>query len=485
MSTDDEIRAMLTARGTRASMQGLAAEAHRFAVAHPRRPLTAPGLRVALIGAASALAVVGALAFVVAVLPALRPAIRATAPPGAPSSAASAPSETPLVLRAPVMTAEELARTLAAHPGEMTGRVVVVTGRLVRRIQPCAAGANPLECPPVTLDGVNGTVRPVGDIGPGPWSDGKPMSGTFALQVGRAESPVQLDLVGLVRPPKAGSAWSIADLVAAGPPDGPDLYLVHGWIVQTPLHPCPSSAAANPFPGLQYGCPAETYVTDQRFEPQQPDGSVVGPSVGLYVQNGYGSLLPFEGDSLVQRIAVPPCGPTADCFVGPQDLRWRLVAVVAPLPGPPTSSAEAPRTTIGDLLLVRPPNGAEFVVDAWLVATPPLRCPVKPRPTGVPNFDCDEADWLTDESFQPWSGGSARVPERAPGKLSGIRVPNGSYAEFAPGPRSVAGGALDPRLGTYLVRWSVRSTCEWIADPTVACGGGPIWITEIVTRLSP
>jgi hypothetical protein len=484
MAADDELRAMLTAREMRASIQGVAAEARRFAVAHPRRPLTAPGFRIALIGAASALAVVGALAFVVAVLPTLRPAIRATAPPSAPSSAASAPSQTPMLARRPpVMTVEDLALSLAEHPGEMTGRVVVVTGRLVRPAQRCAAGANPLECPPVMLDGVNGTVRPVGDIGPGPWSDGKPMSGTFAVQVRSAEPPVQLDFIGLVRPPKAGLAWSIADLVAAAPPAGPDFYPVHGWIVQTPLHPCASSAAANPYPGLEYGCPAETYVTDERFEPERPNGSVVGPSVGLYVQNGNGGLTPFEGDFLVQRIALPPCGPTADCFVGPQDLRWRLLAVVAPAPGLPTKLA--PRTTIGDLLVARPPNGAEFVVDAWLVATPPLRCPVKPRPSGVPNFDCDEADWLTDEPFQPWSGGSARNPERAPGKLSGIGVPNGSYAKFAADPHSLAGGALEPRFGTYLVRSSVHSTCEWIVDPTVVCAGGPIWIMEIVARLSP
>lgn len=339
MATDDELRELFAARGARARTDGLAAEARGFAASHPRRAFGLSGFRARLVAAASAFAVVVALAVVVATLPANRFPVFAT--PSAPgATAGSAPP--PVSARAHILDADELRRALAANTDALRERIVIVRGVLL------AATAVDCRqpCPSVFLNGVPGIlVQPVGDVGPGPWDGSPRLAGTFALRVSTTSSrgdPPILEFLGSVKPSRAGDIWRVSDLVAEDPADGAALYLVHGWIVQTPLHSCPSSAAANPYPSLQYGCPADTYVTDERFEPERPDGSVVGPSVGLYVQNGSGGLAPAEGDFLVDRIVVPSCGPNADCLVRPEDRHWRVVATVAPLPVAPTSSTTAP-----------------------------------------------------------------------------------------------------------------------------------------------
>jgi hypothetical protein len=121
----------------------------------------------------------------------------------------------------------------------------------------------------------------------------------------------------------------------------------------------------------------------------------------------------------------------------------------------------------------------EFLVRGWLVATPPLRCQARPIPSGLPNYRCDERDWLTDERFQPWTTdgttGSARDP------AVGLQVQIGAYEAFAPNPAISSGGGREPRLGTYLVRFSVHAACEYArAGPD--CAGGLLFTWEIVDR---
>jgi hypothetical protein len=44
-----------------------------------------------------------------------------------------------------------------------------------------------------------------------------------------------------------------------------------------------------------------------------------------------------------------------------------------------------------------------------------------------------------------------------------------------------------PRLGTYRVRLSIHSTCDFVspASPAPSCAGGPIGGWEVVARLEP
>jgi hypothetical protein len=127
------------------------------------------------------------------------------------------------------------------------------------------------------------------------------------------------------------------------------------------------------------------------------------------------------------------------------------------------------------------PSGV-FMVRAWLVATPALRG-LCVSPSGSPDYGCIERDWLTDKPFQPYisngNTGSTRDPS------VGLRVQNGAYATFAPDPATGAFVALDPRLGTYLVRATVHDACELLprASTDLPCTGPAVVLWEVVAHL--
>jgi hypothetical protein len=122
----------------------------------------------------------------------------------------------------------------------------------------------------------------------------------------------------------------------------------------------------------------------------------------------------------------------------------------------------------------------DYQVHAYLVRTPVLKCLAVSA--GIPNYSCDEIDWLTDEPFQPWVADGNSGGTREPGV--GLRVQNGAYDEFAPDPARGPFGTWEPQLGNYLVRRSTTPMCVNDAPSSGApCYGGTGLYWEIIARL--
>jgi hypothetical protein len=171
-------------------------------------------------------------------------------------------------------------------------------------------------------------------------------------------------------------------------------------------------------------------------------------------------------------------------LVGRLDSIWDSPAA-SPSSPPATTSPSSIASSVADVLVQQSTDvhPQEFTIHAYLVATPPLRCRLaEPVPSGLPAYGCDEVDWLTDDPFQPWVADGITGTTRQP--PVGIRVQNGAYQAFAPDPSSGQLGAREPRLGTYVVRFGVRSSCDYaIRSPETTCLGGPILNWELVDRL--
>jgi hypothetical protein len=284
---------------------------------------------------------------------------------------------------------------------------------------------------------------------------------------------------------------------------------VGGWLVRTPLHPCASFSVPSDAPSdlPTYGCPEADYLTDAEFQPVRPDGST-GPAKGILLPiESYAKwapnpavlssgVQPRRATFLLQLVHESACGPTDDCLAGPLIRRWQIAARLEPIPElnaapmPSASTMDPVAPSSGDAWtvarLVSLPvrtSPADFLVRGYLVASPPLRCyRAEPVPSGLPDYGCGEFDWLTDDPFQPWVAdgitGSTRQPP------VGIRVQNGAYQAFAPDPSPGQFGAREPRLGTYVVRFGVRSSCDYaIRSPDTTCLGGPSFTWEVVGRL--
>lgn len=127
---------------------------------------------------------------------------------------------------------------------------------------------------------------------------------------------------------------------------------------------------------------------------------------------------------------------------------------------------------------------AVYLVDAWLVGSPPPSCPAPfpldslPPPPGL-DVGCGPAAWLTPTKEQPVKGDANSSEVGAP--QDGLRVQNGAYDAFAPDP--VRGpylpGIETPRHGLYLVRRHAAG-----AESCFMCTplGSPV---EIVARVDP
>lgn len=90
-----------------------------------------------------------------------------------------------------------------------------------------------------------------------------------------------------------------------------------------------------------------------------------------------------------------------------------------------------------------------FIVSAWLVATPVLKCLAIPSVTPGSLFEGCERAWLTPSAEQPTVVTPTSMTVIPP--PDGVPVQYGAYQEFAPGGSSAA-RMPQPRFGTYLVR---------------------------------
>ena len=508
--TDDAIREMLQARAGRGGpvpfdASVVAAEAIRRARARPRPMPLVPRLAVAMTSLAAVI--------VIAVLLARPFGDRAaSAPPTlapASDSANGTPSPTPFATPRLLSPAEVgvLVRTRAA---ELAGTIVAVSGRL--ETDP-SVRCRAFACATVLADSGGGFfVRPVGDIGPGPWDGSGPKDGTFALRITPSLAAGQpgVEYIGdLTTPKDGGLAWSVTDILGGAAPNEGSYAAVDGWLVRDGFHPCGSISRPS---GIAYGCPTDDWLTEAAYQPTQPDGSMIGPGAAILFSSGtYDNWAPYPARHGYGSVGVEPshavylmwlvndgCGPTADCALSPEGVHWRIVGRFDPIPNlespnkleasapmpsvvPPASGTAWTVADLADRISMPMPSGV-FIVRAWLVATPVLRglCVSSPA---LPAYGCSENDWLTDEPFQPWisdgTTGSTRDPR------VGLQVQNGAYATFASPPATGTFGARDPRLGTYLVRATPHDACGPLpsASTDLPCTAPLVILWEIVAHL--
>ena len=172
----------------------------------------------------------------------------ATGPPASPNAS-------PLP-EARVLTAAELGSLVEARGSELAGLMVAVEGELA--LDPsvlCLAGT---ICGKTILAGAGASfvVKPVGDIGPGPWAGSGPKAGTFALRLTDSRDATGerliVEYLGDILPAADRLAWSVDDLAAGEAREGggrdwavfKGYVAVRGWLVRTPLRSCPSIARA-------------------------------------------------------------------------------------------------------------------------------------------------------------------------------------------------------------------------------------------------
>ena len=371
-SLDDELRDLLEARASRGTidLEGLVVEGRRRARAAPResRARASSSWIVATLGGVAALVAVIALVGVPLAFRPMASTGQSTVgtPTGGPTTTpiVPSPSEVSGPARVEALTAQGLGSWLTMAGAMTNGRVVILEGELITDPSVDCMASRP-DCPPTVVRKAPTSivVEPVGDIGSGPWAGSGPTAGTFALRVTDrtwAGTSRVLELLGMVRPADGQLAWQVSELVALAPTDGPDWFLVAGWMVRTPFHPCPSPA--NP-----YGCPTSDLLTSERVQPTHPDGTFELPEIALDLPSGTydqfalvpapegAGVAPRPGNFLLQRVAIAPCGPYADCYVGPEHRHWVVRARLDPIGraiiapgGPPASSADQTSGSPGD-----------------------------------------------------------------------------------------------------------------------------------------
>jgi hypothetical protein len=237
----------------------------------------------------------------------------------------------------------------------LAGTLIAVDGRL--ETDPTATCHSEGLCLKATiLAGASGgfAVRPVGDIGPGPWDGSGALAGALILRLSAAVANDLriVDFVGVLRTPSTnGPAWSVADIIDGAAHVEGSYAAVDGWLVRDPLHPCPFTNRPS---GVSYGCPSDDWLTDALFQPLQQDGSSIGSSDGLYLSSGsYHRWAPDPASYGPDSVGVEPrratyllwlvsdgCGPSADCATPPP--RWRIVGRFDPIPTGPAIPESSP-----------------------------------------------------------------------------------------------------------------------------------------------
>jgi hypothetical protein len=222
--------------------------------------------------------------------------------------------------------------------------IVATEGRLERDPSMlCAKGA---ICADTLLTDSGGGfhIKPVGDIGPGPWDGTGPKQGAFVLRITpnlEGGRPV-FDYLGDLQLPNDGVlAWSVSGILGGTASKEGAYAAVDGWLVRDSLHPCASTSRPS---GVSYGCPTDDWLTPSAYQPTQPDGSMLGPREAIYLASGsydrwapdpapfgIGGAEPRRATYLMWLV-MDGCGPNADCAQGPDDLHWRIVGRFDPIP---------------------------------------------------------------------------------------------------------------------------------------------------------
>lgn len=366
--TDDEIRTMLAARAGRATVGGsqweaLLAGVRELAAAEPRDRRGRLGVAGPLPRFASAAASLLAAALVLALVAvpiANRPPASAV-PSLGPSAAAiapSAPAPTPTASPMPeasLLTPQELGALIESRGAEFIGFVVAAKGNLM--LDPSVLCARGTVCGNTILAGAGASfvIKPVGDIGPGPWDGSGPKAGTFALRItddlGDGGRTI-VEYLGDLLPAPDGLAWSVGDLLEGKARDEVGYVAVRAWLVRTPFRPCPTIQAAPGNDGVAtrpvYGCPSDEYLTDDQLQPLRADGSSLGPEMDSYLFMPSRTYDEWAPDPTAFGLGVEPrratyllawraigCGPLADCYVGPEDYHWLMQGRLDPIPGQP------------------------------------------------------------------------------------------------------------------------------------------------------
>jgi len=253
-----------------------------------------------------------------------------------------------------LLTPAEFGELARMQRAQGNGTIVAVNGRLL--LDPTVQCHRGTVCGDTLLAGSGGGfhVKPVGDIGPGPWDGSGPMSGTFALRLSNlreAGEPV-VEFVGrLMTPPTGQPAWFVQDLVKGAAHVEGTFAAVQGWLVRGPFRAC----ASDPHPTVvAYGCPTDDWLTESFFQPLQADGSSIGPPAAISLSSGSYDRWAREplrtgrdGLGVEPRYATyllwlvsDGCGPNADCAIPPP--RWRIVGRFDPIPVGPTIPEPSP-----------------------------------------------------------------------------------------------------------------------------------------------
>lgn len=507
----DTVRSMLEARAERLrpaplDVPALIADVPQAAIRPGWFGTLAPRLSVAVAAAAMVLVTSALVVGPLAVQPA------GSQVPSASSAAVTSPGAStgaPEAVR--MLIAPELGDLARTRSAELDARLAAVRGTLTVLLDPRCSGA---ACATVTLEGAGEgfalRLGPdfVGDVG----TDGSgTTNGAYVVRFSAERNhdrPVVVVLGRLINERAEGFTSSVRQLVAEDPGRPGSYAAIDGWLVRSPLRLCPLTVSPTDTP--TYDCPSADYLTDEEFQPARRGGGAMRPERGISLPTGSyttwapdpmtiadSGVAPRRAVYLLQRQQDSACpGYGAGC--GLQVSRWGVITgrldpippypsespavSLAPDPSPISATSGDP-WTVADLLGTRHESNAEYLVRGWLVATPPLRCLAPPLPSGLPDYGCDEVDWLTDEAFQPWVTTAQVAGIRAPDV--GMRVQNGAYAAFAPSPGfGEPGGGREPRFGIWLVRFAVYSTCDYGAlDPGVACAGGPLFTWEVIRRL--
>lgn len=387
---DDELRAMLETRADRASIDPVTilAEGRRRAL-EPRRRALEPGRSGSWLGSGGVAAPLVGLAAVVVVavligLPLVSRLVAAPTPSAPGLSTTPLPSATSTVARPPQtprpagypITAAELDPAMGDTTG-FVGLTIVFQGAFVADPTPCPA-ANVCGLRVEGISRPHTLVAPEGEELPALPASGR-IEGTFAIHFterilddGRL---VFEDLGPIVTGPD-GPTWPVGASAGGGNDLPTGLVAASGWIVRTPLHPCPS------VPGQSCDL-TEDYLTAKAYQPVQTDVSVVGPPVESSIWLGSGAYDAWAPDprnlgagveprpvSLIVRLVAPACAPALRCAAPrPTSPRWQVVGrldpppFAEPVPSPDPTPPPTPQGSLAPAAAERQPGGFPTTID--------------------------------------------------------------------------------------------------------------------------
>jgi hypothetical protein len=323
---DDELRAMLEARAGRASLDPVAviADGRRRAVAASATRKSVRRLVPSLVGIGAIVATV-AVVVTLALPTSVRPTGSATVTDDA--TPIVTPSAVPSEIEGAV-TADLLGRLLV-EPNTV-GRIVFLDGELIPAQGACKA--SPWCGRSVVGLATPHSVLPADELAAGYMLAPNATKDLYAMRVGprSAAGLISLSVIGRMQANGSTVAWPIETL-AAGLPAPPhqaqpveDLVEVTGWIVRTPVHPCPST--------FRSSCnPTEDFLTVDAYQPVR-SGSVIAPPEGRSISLRSGSYDAWAPDPVRFESGVEPrrvtllVRPVEQC--GSRDPRVRDGAMV-------------------------------------------------------------------------------------------------------------------------------------------------------------